>query len=242
MVNRIFYMRFDTNMADEEIDLFMQCLPIARRERVMRLKGRESSIKCLQTGLFLRYCLEICGVKHTIDDLLIGEDEKPYLRGNSVYFNMSHSDEYVVICVSDQDCGIDLQKRMGYKERLAKRIMHEKEWQYVDNISELTQKEQLINLCWCAKEAYLKYTGEGIRHSMSELDMLGFLMHFCMQTDTSVKVTPEQNGVFMRFHMLEDNYFLAVCQKENFVQPLLEKVDINQMYSSMKSLYLSNIL
>ncbi len=235
-MNHIFYMQFDTSMTDEEKDLFMQCLTVARKERVLRLKGRESSIKCLQTGLFLRYCLDACGVQCTNEDILVAEDEKPYIKNHPVFFNISHSDNYVVVMISDQNCGIDLQRNMDFKERLAKKIMHEREYALVCEYPE--DKDALLTACWAGKEAYLKYTGTGIRYAMSSVDVSELMKQFYDRKTDCFAMIPEQDQVFMRYLSIENHYFLAVCQKEDFVQPIVKKVDINQVYSSMKSLYL----
>lgn len=235
-MNHIFYMQFDTSMTDEERDLFLQCLTVARKERVLRLKGRESSIKCLQTGLFLRYCLDACGVQCTNEDILVAEDDKPYIKNNPVFFNISHSDNYVVVMISDQCCGIDLQKNMDFKERLAKKIMHEREYALVCEYPE--DKDALMTACWAGKEAYLKYTGSGIRYAMSSVDVSELMQHFRDKKTDCLTLIPEKKQVFMRHYLIDNQYFLAVCKKEHFVQPIIRKVDINQVYSSMKSLYL----
>lgn len=235
-MNHIFYMKFDTSMTDEEKDLFLQCLPTARKERVLRLKGRESSIKCLQTGLFLRYCLNMCGIEHTTEDILVAEGGKPYMKNHQVFFNISHSDDYVVIMIADHNCGIDLQQRIVYKERLAKKIMHENEYKIISSSPD-NDKEDLLTLCWSGKEAYLKYTGSGIRYAMSYVDLSNLLRSFG-QDAGCIEIVPESNSLFMRYYLFEKDYCLAVCQKDYFVQQIIEKVEINQVYSSMKSLYL----
>lgn len=169
----IFYMRFDTSVSNLKKDLYMQFLSDERKQRVHQKKSSEAAMKCMQTGLFLRYGLERTGYGKVYNDILVREDGKPEIAGNPVYFNLSHSGEYVVLVIADCMCGIDIQEPVIAKERLIKHVLHANEYRLIEACDErdTDKRSKILTQFWCLKEAYLKYTGEGIRFAMSRLDL-----------------------------------------------------------------------
>ena len=74
--------------------------------------------------------------------LAFGKKGKPYLVNKAFYFNVSHSGEYVVCAVSDEEVGIDIE----YKN--ASRIFN-------DSI-DATKK-------WTMYESYIKLLGDNVK-------------------------------------------------------------------------------
>lgn len=85
------------------------------------------------------------------EELLFNQYNKPYI--NSIEFNISHSNNLIAICISDNRCGIDLEM--------------------VDFNKDLTLLKQRLNLLttvsnelfyqqWTKTEALFKYFGTGI--------------------------------------------------------------------------------
>lgn len=171
-MKQIYYMDFDTSVSPQQKDLYMQFLSEERGKRVSRCKSSKAALECMQTGLFLRYGLE--QIENGLyEQVVTGENGKPYIRGNPFYFNISHSHRYVMLLISDVPCGIDVQKQIPYKEKLANRVLHTKELAVIDHFREMTSSA-LLTLLWSGKEAYLKYTGQGIRYAMSDLDISAY--------------------------------------------------------------------
>lgn len=171
-MKKIYYMDFDTSVSPQQKDLYMQFLSEERSKRVSRCKSSKAALECMQTGLFLRYGLEQLG-NGLYEQVVAGENGKPYIRGNPFYFNISHSHRYVVLLISDAPCGIDVQKQIPYKEKLAGRVLHRGELAMLDSFLGMPPSA-LLTLFWSGKEAYLKYTGEGIRYAMSELNLSAY--------------------------------------------------------------------
>lgn len=92
-----------------------------------------------------------------------GEKGKPYLREYPFYFNLSHSGEYVVCAVSDQEIGADIQQCVSVNaERLAGRFFSEEECRGLSSYETEEEKRQFFFRLWARKEAYGKLIGEGI--------------------------------------------------------------------------------
>lgn len=106
-------------------------------------------------------------------DLLRGVHGKPYLAGNSepVYFNISHSGDYIVCAVSDREVGVDVEK-IG-KERLpvARRFFHPDEIRCLE-AREGTERTDLFYAYWAVKESFVKYKGAGLSCPLSSFLVL----------------------------------------------------------------------
>lgn len=96
-----------------------------------------------------------------------GLQGKPYLIDYpDVHFSLSHSGNMAVLAISDREVGIDVQERRGYQEKVAKRFYHEKEIAEIEAISDTVGKSNCFYQMWTAKEAYIKYTGKGMRQEL----------------------------------------------------------------------------
>ena len=169
----IFYMHFDTSVSDRQKDLYMQFLSDTRKRRVQHKRSSEAAMKCMQTGLFLRYGLEQTGYGKEYANIICREDGKPVIPNHPVHFNLSHSGDYVVLMIADSQCGIDIQNPVQAKDSLAKHVLHEQElriYRACDGKAPYAGSGVLTQF-WCLKEAYLKYTGAGIRFAMSKLNL-----------------------------------------------------------------------
>lgn len=89
----------------------------------------------------------------------IGEHGKPYLQNNSdIFFNLSHSGDYVLCGIAVRQIGVDIQKR------------HDKDVSGVkEKIHNAQDKDEDFFLLFSAKEAFCKCTGEGLQRDLSHI-------------------------------------------------------------------------
>lgn len=93
---------------------------------------------------------------------IYGKRGKPYFRDIPLFFNLSHSGDYVVCVVSEHEVGVDIQKQKTVREQqISNRFFHEKEKEWLAGLSAKERTAGFFCL-WTRKEAYGKMTGEGI--------------------------------------------------------------------------------
>lgn len=162
-----------------------------RRERIMQMKDNKNRALSLAAGVLLSYAVnrrktedetKTCcpiqvnasqvltvlsktdtGTSPVIPQTVRGTNGKPYLKDcGDIYFNLSHSGEYAVCVMADCEIGVDIQQyRKNIKEGVLKKVFHELEKARYDACAE-EEKETFFYRIWAAKEAYAKYTGEGL--------------------------------------------------------------------------------
>ncbi len=89
---------------------------------------------------------------------------KPYLVGNPVFFNLSHSGEYTACAISDKEIGIDIQK-ICFKKRAMQKVCTPEELAQIKTAEDFTR-------IWAIKESYAKAKGIGIGMGLKNIDSL----------------------------------------------------------------------
>lgn len=100
-----------------------------------------------------------------------GEGGKPCLvnRGD-IQFNLSHSGDYACCAIGDLPIGVDIQKKMPVKGKLAERFFTAADNGKLQECSE-EEREELFFRMWSIKESYVKLTGKGIGKGLASFEI-----------------------------------------------------------------------
>lgn len=98
---------------------------------------------------------------------------KPFIAGNPIYFNISHSGDLTAVCVSDAEVGIDIQIIKPINPRIAERFFTQNEYEYfckagLDGFFKI----------WTRKESLLKYLGLTLAGGISKFDVFSEDVYF----------------------------------------------------------------
>ena len=107
----------------------------------------------------LRQAAQLSAPAQTDLTLASGTHGKPYfLHAPQLHFNLSHSGRHWLCAFSGAPVGLDVQQhRACQKQALARRFFSPAEQAFLER----TSHAPFFDL-WCAKESYLKFTGEGL--------------------------------------------------------------------------------
>ena len=143
---------------------------------------------------------------NALNELGVGEytvryiaDEKPSLIcDRDLYFNISHSDDFVVVAVSDKEVGCDIQEIRPYNPKVAVRHYCENETRLIENSE---NKDGVFIRLWALKESILKFTGKGISGGLSSYDFSPYIEKESFTAfDCSFYVTEIENTYFALCH------------------------------------------
>ena len=119
----------------------------------------------LAASTVLSYALKRCfGLDEIEVEYAEGDYGKPYITTHpNVHFNISHTDGYCAVAVSDVPIGVDIQRiepeLSDGKKAIIKRFFSEPEREFY-GLSEETPS--LFYRLWTAKESMVKCTGKGL--------------------------------------------------------------------------------
>ena len=127
--------------------------------------------------------------------------EKPSLIcDKKLYFNISHSGDYVVLAVSDEEVGCDIQEIRPYNPRVARRHYCENERHLIEKSK---NRDKIFIRFWALKESMLKFTGKGLSGGLASYDF-------------SACADEESFSAFgCNFYVTEiENTYFALCHKK----------------------------
>lgn len=182
--------KMETAVIEEKLHL-MPRSRILQAEKIMLQKNKVMNVAAF---LLLAYGLKEHGIAMKDIALSYGENGKPYLIGNAVYFNISHSHERAVCCISEYECGVDIEKIRPVSMKLIDRVCSEEE---KEAILTAENREEAFARLWTKKEAYIKLKGSGI---LTDLKKIGEKI--------------EQENIYLYSMKLQD-YALCACSAKD---------------------------
>ncbi len=157
-----------------------------RLEKVHNLKTEEAKNQAIGAGLLLQLAVQEKGadsegiVELSVSEVLEKLHEaveieyvynyygKPDFVDETWHFNLSHSGEVVCLVTDKQPVGVDIQKMRPLKNyHLAERYFSERELSKLEACANEAEKVECFYDIWVKKEAYAKYTGEGIGRTVT---------------------------------------------------------------------------
>lgn len=134
-----------------------------------------------------------------------GQWGKPYLTEYpGIYFNLSHSGQYVCCAVADHDVGVDIQCHQNVKDGIAKRFFTGEDNELLDSCKE-NGREELFFRIWCIRESYVKLTGRGLGQGLSS---------FQIEWKNRAILDQEECTAYFAENQEMKGYSLCVCSRE----------------------------
>ena len=142
--------RMERPLSEQEREAILPLLPSARRERLLRMREVEKQREPLCAYLIL--CLALrqkCGWK-SLPEVALSQMGKPYFPGHpNIHFNISHSSGAVLVGISDQELGVDIERIRPVGQRMMVRLAR-------------VSTEEAFFQSWVRREARAKRRGSGV--------------------------------------------------------------------------------
>ena len=223
---KIFVFKVDNKNEDILVDK-MSLLSLKEREKLSKYKYDKDRNLSL-AGRLMLYCFgerfkdekygelnfvtdlnEFCEKNIADFEIIYGEIGKGAVKDrDDLHFNISHSKDYCVLALSDEEVGIDIQEIKEIRADIAGRFFEKRDNDYIDE-KEDKKKERFIEV-WCAKESYAKLTGRGIGEGFST-----FYEDFDKMELFDAE-TNEKKGYLKRYEIDPGYICFAACGKQRF--------------------------
>lgn len=144
-----------------------------------------------------------------LDEITIERDRygKPFLKQGDLFFNVSHSGDYLAAAVSEKPVGIDLERIRQVKEGMYRKVVRPEEQVLIG-----TDRTRDFIRLWTLKESFVKAEGYGMR--------IPFKKYYFSREENRLCVYYEGKKAPWIFHVKElpeEGYFLSVCGMEREV-------------------------
>ena len=155
---------------EEFLNKYISTVTLQRQEKIKRFYFIDDKIRCLVAYLLLFKILKEDYKIENFQEFRLDDNGKPYLKNNkNLFFNISHCENFVACIVGEGEVGIDIQDPFPYDIDIAKQICSKEELETLTNNNEIDNERQ-INRIWVLKEAYTKFTGEGLLADLKNID------------------------------------------------------------------------
>lgn len=169
----------------EEIQRLLPLVSDERREEALKYKHLFGQFACLKSYVMLRELLESKGLSHPFV-FAYNEHGKPYLKDHpEIHFNLSHCKNGILVAVSEEPVGVDIESYRQVSDSLIRYTMNEEEQQI---IAESDDPIRTFTEYWTKKEAVFKLRGTGITHDLHEL--------LCGDEQVETFVNPEKQYAY----------------------------------------------
>ena len=169
-----------------------------RMAEVLRLKSSEKQAQKIAAHHLCRSSIsEFCGIPETDIILARTESGKPYAVGLPVHFSVSHSGDYAVCAVSENEIGIDIERIREINPNVARRFSSENEIEYISS------NENGLFEIWTLKEAYFKCIGTGLGTDIKSVS-------FSIQPSG---IICSESGFECSFAEIGQGYICSVCER-----------------------------
>lgn len=168
---KVYYLRVSDFLHLTEDELF----PLVGEDTVGKVTGYKKNevrrIKLLGEGMVRRLLLRLWGLHREDYRICIGEHGKPLVECRlPVWYNLSHSGDYIVAAFSHLEVGIDIERKKKARMEVARRFFHPAEIQCLERLTGEAQ-DDLFCRYWSVKESFLKYTGSGLSSPLSGFEV-----------------------------------------------------------------------
>ena len=189
-----------------------------RKAKTDRLRFDKDKKLSVGAGALLSNALEDVGFDMTGKMTVTDAFGKPHFGDDSIFFNISHSEKKVMCAVSDLPVGCDVEYVGKYKDDLAKRYLHEKEYADLCALETEEEKRQMFYEIWTRKESFVKAVGLGLRIPFDS---------FSISFDSSLPVeqTACDTLFFTNTFRLDENYKFSVASPYMTVDEI-KKIDL----------------
>lgn len=188
-----------------------------RCQKIRQMKNQKARVQSLGAGVLLAYGLRQYGIQDKNATMILGENGKPYLAGDTgIYFNLSHSGDYVVAAFGECEVGIDIENKHSNGLKIAKRFFTAKESTYLASCPAGQEQADLFLRYWTLKESFLKITGRGMRLPLDSFELT------VGETVTVDWSEDNRNYYFKEFSFESEEsekYRIAVCALECEIAP-----------------------
>ncbi|GGG85705.1 4'-phosphopantetheinyl transferase family protein [Paenibacillus radicis (ex Gao et al. 2016)] len=230
----LYYLKMDREMASMEREEWLPYVSEERRERIARFHSAKDAQRSLFGELLARYALcENTGRENSELKFIQNQYGKPKLEREQdereIYFNLSHSGQWVVCAVDYTPVGIDVEEIKPISLEIARRFFAKDEYEALLREPEISRQQYFYAL-WTMKESFIKADGRGLSLSLDQFSI--------DVAQGRVQYQQKWQNSRLWHSQLDEEHMLAVCASpgihktmqhftlSEFVRIIADKLDV----------------
>lgn len=222
-----------SDFCDNQMKKLSEFISEDKRCRLNKYRKQEDRIRGLYGELLIRkMIIEKFKIKNNDIFFRTNKYGKPFLIGrDDIYFNVSHSGEYVVSCLDNKPIGIDVEmiKTIEFEDIIEKFFTIKERDYILGENSSFTLDEKIARFyeVWTYKESFLKCIGKGLSIPLNSFSM-------CFDKENKIRVhTKESDNRFLFKEIkLNKRYKMSICSEGNDITNKINYITQEELINS----------
>lgn len=207
---------------------YLKCISYEKQIRILKYFNEADKKRSLMSELLIRKAAsdKLCIPTKRVN-ISYNPYGKPYIDNERYFkFNISHSESYVVIAISNYKVGIDVEMNKKTDIAIAKRFFTKNEYQYIKSFITESDRINAFYMIWTLKESYVKALGKGLSIPLNSFEFV---------IDNGIHIRNQKvNMKFLFSSTMMDDYTLSLSHQEKEIQyTYLNEIDIYNFYKEM---------
>ncbi|MGG4398229.1 4'-phosphopantetheinyl transferase superfamily protein [Paenibacillus thiaminolyticus] len=228
----IFAMRVPDLIDQAAWEQLLQLLPSDRQDKINRFHYKADAYRSLLAEVLARRIIgERTGLANSRIEFHYNSYGKPELASElRLYFNITHSGEWIACAVHDAEVGIDVEQIKSIDLSVARRFFSAEEYEQLEN-EPPEGKLKLFYDLWTLKESYVKLRGQGL-----SIPLDSFSVHKADQGECSLRTPADAaSRFFFKQYHVADQYCLSICAAEPAFPADIVRCDYSAFLSQLRA-------
>ncbi|MDY0102164.1 MAG: 4'-phosphopantetheinyl transferase superfamily protein [Lentimicrobium sp.] len=226
-MTELFAIRLIEEAAFEQLKpALLKLLPSETCDKINAFARSNDAQRSLLGEIMARHLLhKATGETLPDEPFITGEKGKPAHDGfRGIYFNITHSGDWVVVALSLCRVGVDVEKMRKVPQGVAQRFFSEVENQWMDSATNEAGRKDIFFTLWTLKESFLKAIGTGLTKSLSSFTIVHQEnRHFELEQNE------ETNGFKLFTFEFMNGYKLSACSEDGEFEPRVNILNIEEL-------------
>ena len=188
------------NYSLEEYKVFLSNIKKEKQNKISNILKDDDKKRSILGEILLINLLNELHIDYKSITIIKNKYGKPYIKDLDLFFNISHSNDFVVCAISKNKIGIDIEKIRETKESIINQFATTKEKQYINEIKNEFNKRAFE--IFTLKESYFKCLGTNLNH----------IKNIEFEINKNIVRCNKQHFEFKLVHEISD-YIIAICEK-----------------------------
>lgn len=206
---------------------FFNKLEISKQNFINSYKNKNDKLLKLGEIILLEYIFNLYDIRNK--EILYDQFNKPYILNNEIYFNISHSKEFVAIIISfNNEVGIDIQYIKDVNKNIIYKMFHK------DEISDLIKindnyilNNQIIKL-WTIKESVVKCLKD-TKHLLFNSFYININNNYSIIDGLHNFINVNYKNIYIYEYNLNNNYYLFISSLSKINNINFKHISINEL-------------
>ncbi len=189
------------NYSQEDYSYFLSIIKEEKHNKILKILNENDKKRSILGELLFIELLKELKIDYNSIQIYKNKNGKPYIENKNIYFNISHSNDYVVCAISNNEIGIDIEKIRTINPNVIKQFATVNEIEYIK------KQDSYFKKCFeifTLKESYFKCLGTNLNYIKKVEFKISENLIRCSDKNISCQLIYDIN-----------DYIIAICEKRN---------------------------